>query len=700
MSWQSPDIKVVSFDVFDTVVTRNLHSPKGIFERVQARLIQSRLPDLHPEDCSRLPGWRISAERRARCAAQAIGAEITHSEIFDLLVRQADLTEKMSPLLAAYEIDEELKSVIPVGPVVSLITEMREAGKKIVFISDMYLPDQVIKALLAKVGAWQAGDRLYVSGSIGCKKSSGQLFRHVLDDLGIKPNQMIHYGDYLWSDFLVPRWKHGIQSLAVRTARANCYESLWGDPCHCLYCSSISGASRAARVAHPVVAKPSAETTLYNLGCNVAGPMLTAFILWTLHRAVEAGIKRLYFLSRDGEIMLDVARDLAKRCGIEIELRYLYVSRTAVFPALLGTGVNSQTIGWLKEDNIVLTARIISDRLKLDAECLYGLLIQAGAILNGLNAPLDSKTVESISGLLVTDPALKKMLAVRGREILQNLAEYLEQEGLFDGTSSALVDLGWRGTTQDVFHTCFAQRFGTAGLSGFYFGVDHAGEANNWKYGYFFSHGECSEINRYRHLFRVMLELMCSGSHGMVFSHYSDARGRYTPVFGAVEHPGNWDRIRHLRKGVTAFLHNLDSSCLEGSGFEHVRPHVLSVLKKLFFYPTGNESVALGDLLFSADQAGHGVYRVAPPFTVVSAMYYLTKRSYADRSTLSSWFFASWSRSGNNTQLVLYPVVMLLRICYVGVDMWRFGMLRTVDFVNKLISVNTTASSGDDNVVQ
>jgi len=195
MSWQSPDIKVVSFDVFDTVVTRNLHSPKGIFERVQARLIQSRLPDLHPEDCSRLAGWRISAERRARCAAQAIGAEITHSEIFDLLVRQADLTEKMSPLLAAYEIDEELKSVIPVGPVVSLITEMREAGKKIVFISDMYLPDQVIKALLAKVGAWQAGDRLYVSGSIGCKKSSGQLFRHVLDDLGIKPNQMIHYGD-------------------------------------------------------------------------------------------------------------------------------------------------------------------------------------------------------------------------------------------------------------------------------------------------------------------------------------------------------------------------------------------------------------------------------------------------------------------------------------------------------------------------
>jgi len=605
-----------------------------------------------------------------------------------MLVEEKGVTPSIASAIGRCEIEEEIRSVLPVGELLSLVRKMRQDGKHIAFVSDMYLPADVIQEMLRHVGVWEPQDRLYVSCAIGTRKSTGMLYKHLLDDLKIGPNQVIHVGDFLLSDFLVPRFKVGIKSFPARSARSNIYERFFGEPCRCLYCSSVAGASRAARVGRGGEKGTVVETSLYRLGCNVLGPILSGFLLWTLQKAAQAGIHRLYFLSRDGEVMLDFARELAGRLEIGIELRYLHVSRTAIFPALMGTGVDSHTIRWLKEDTIVLTLRILADRLKVDACNLQEGLSRAGVRIQGLYAPLNRSTLEKIYGLLVTDPILKEMIAESGLRAQQNLAGYLEQEMLFDGTPSALVDLGWHGGIQDVIFSCFNERLGYNGISGYYFGVDLPGEPANRKFGYFFNHLEGTKIHRFRHLFRVLIELLCSGSHGMVRFYRLDGDGTYSPVCGELEHPANWARINSIRQGVQAFVNHLDGPSMEGTDYEHIRPQILRVFKKLFFFPSKNEALALGGLRFSADQAGHGLHHVASPFTPASAIRFLTKRTYAGRSSISSWFFASWRCSGAGTRLLLSPLVVLLRLYFCGSDMLKFYKLIIIDTINNLIGAN------------
>jgi hypothetical protein len=133
-------------------------------------------------------------------------------------------------------------------------------------------------------------------------------------------------------------------------------------------------------------------------------------------------------------------------------------------------------------------------------------------------------------------------------------------------------------------------------------------------------------------------------------------------------------------------MQNLDVASLAAVDYEHVKSPILDILSKLFFYPAPEEASALGNMRFSADQAGHGVHQVAAPFTINTAASYLAKRSYAERSTLSSWFFASWIRSRWGVRAFLYPLVLLLRLYYVGVKMLMFNKMRLIDGLNKAIS--------------
>ncbi len=682
-------VTVVSFDVFDTVLTRNVYHPHELFLRIQARLANlEKIDKTFSADSFRAA--RVAAEVEAR--NRLIDREDTCLEdIMRVLASRIGRTEAMAAI-AQCEIEEEVRSVSPVASVVSLVKELRQAGKQIIFISDMYLPAEVIAEMLRRVGALAPQDKIYVSAAVGRKKSTGAMFQYVLEDLRISPDQMIHFGDYLVSDFLVPRFKKGICSVPIRLARNNIYESLWGASCRCLYCSSLAGASRAARVAMSGKGLNTEQKALYALGSNVVAPIISGFVLATLHEAQRAGVHRLYFLSRDGEVILEIAKELAGRLDIDIELRYLHVSRTAVFTALLGTGVDADTTNWLWESNIALTVRILADRVKVDADFLFRKLLKAGLVLENIDTPLDQHSLESIGRLLIEDPVLGRCLAEVGENSLRDLAGFLEGELFFDGTPSGLVDLGWRGSIQDVLYKCFSSRLGVNGLAGYYFGVDSAGKKDCTKWGYFFDYRKDHQVARYRELFRVLLELLCSGSHGMVRGYQRDSEGYCRPIFNEIENLANRNRIHFLREGCKAFVANFDTSYLESAGpqhmsFRHLKHQTLGVLKKLFLFPSRDEALALGGFYFSADQAGHGVHRIAPPFSLNSAVRYFFHRSYAGRSLISSWFFASWTCTRGFTWFLLFSVVWLLRLHYTRKHLGTFMISRTKDFFNRQIDV-------------
>ncbi|MBT1071751.1 HAD family hydrolase [Pelotalea chapellei] len=674
-------IKAVSFDVFDTVFTRNVYHPSDLFLRLQKKLAGNRQFSSNIRESFHKVRMEAEEEARKRLSGSE---EVTLGQIGVVLAESMSLSSEELSALHQEELDEELHSLSAIAAIGTLIKQLRYAGCKIVFVSDMYLPDDVVKRMLRKVNMFEPEDCLYVSGSLGKKKATGSLFNHVLHDLNIQQNQMIHFGDYLWSDYLIPRWKCGIRSIPVRIARNNRYERLLGETCQCLYCSSIAGASRAGRVALGR-ADNSVHSALNTIGCNVIGPIVVGFMLWTLQQAVQDGIKRLYFLSRDGDILLEVARELVKRYGISVDLQYLYVSRTAVFPALLGKATAVSSLTWLKEDNVILTPRIIADRLKLNVLHLLDELKRAGIVLDGPDMQVSKVLLDRICAALISDDVLHQMLCDSGRHAFSSLHAYLQQAGLFDGTRFALVDLGWHGSIQDAIHDCFGDQLGSDGISGFYFGVDRPGSPANGKYGFVFNQDDNPDVTKFQHLFRLLMEILCSGREGMVHGYRLNALGQFEPVFGVPEHPLNCERVESIRCGVGSFLSCLDLPDGYRIDLKHVKPQIVNVLKMLFFFPAREESDAIGDFRFSADQAGHAVHCVAQPFTLLSALTYLTKNSYAGRSTVSSWFFASWIRSSCTVRILLLPLVSILRLYYLRTGIFRFAKMKIWDSVNSCI---------------
>ncbi|NQS88899.1 hypothetical protein HQ584_03815, partial [Patescibacteria group bacterium] len=193
-------MKIYSFDVFDTVLTRIVAKPKDIFLLMQSELKgrDIQLPDKVIENFAPI---RVNSERTARRSARR--EDIKIEDIYAQLGRKYGLNGKQIAELIKLELETEYRSVCPICWTISEINSLRAQGKRIIFISDMYLPEQHIREMLVKVGVYQEGDKLYVSGESGLKKRTGSLFKYILEQEHCNPHQMSHCGNNLHSDIFI-----------------------------------------------------------------------------------------------------------------------------------------------------------------------------------------------------------------------------------------------------------------------------------------------------------------------------------------------------------------------------------------------------------------------------------------------------------------------------------------------------------------
>ena len=192
---------IFSFDVFDTSITRILARPQDLFLLIAYDSDFQSIDS--PEALKRsFHPIRVKCEIMARIDKGK--GEITLRDIYRQMVDRYNIRGATAKKIMDLEIEMEKKAVRPIAWTIDRINKLRNKGAKIVFISDMYLPSDVIRQMLEKVGAFKEGDRLYVSNEIGFTKGSGKLFRHVIDNEKCAVSQLTHFGDNLYSDILVP----------------------------------------------------------------------------------------------------------------------------------------------------------------------------------------------------------------------------------------------------------------------------------------------------------------------------------------------------------------------------------------------------------------------------------------------------------------------------------------------------------------
>ena len=109
---------------------------------------------------------------------------------------------------------------------------------------------------------------------------------------------------------------------------------------------------------------PGADSTHVMSGERVLqeifAPLMTAFTVWVLREAEARGIKRLYFLSRDGYLLYRTAIRLVKSCKLDIECRYLYCSRYSLRVPMYSENVD-EALSHVTRGGIDVTFRKMKD---------------------------------------------------------------------------------------------------------------------------------------------------------------------------------------------------------------------------------------------------------------------------------------------------------------------------------------------------
>jgi predicted HAD superfamily hydrolase len=189
--------KVTSFDVFETAIVRIWAKPTDLFWELGNQLKQEGLIQVSPESWQQM---RIDAETNARKASAK--GEVTLEQIYKQFLSSFNWSTEQLERIMEKEIALEMASLRPVPKIQQKIQFLQKQNSQIIYMSDMYLPKNLIQDFLVKNNVWAKDSNLYVSSEIEASKATGELFPYCIKQESIKASDLIHIGDNLNSNSL------------------------------------------------------------------------------------------------------------------------------------------------------------------------------------------------------------------------------------------------------------------------------------------------------------------------------------------------------------------------------------------------------------------------------------------------------------------------------------------------------------------
>ena len=305
---QINQVSVVSFDIFDTLLVRPYAYPTDVF--------------LHMEKVLHKPLFQV-CRIEAECIARKKNPNLKDITL-DMIYAEIDDTFKdMKPQELNWE-----RMILRTNPEMKAVWDYaKQAGKKIVIASDMYLPTDFIASVLRQNG-YDGWDKLYVSGDLNSTKCSGDLYRRILNDLGVEARQVLHIGDNRKSDFIIPE-RLGIPAIRYlsvfkqfrHTDRR--YEKYRDQAPLSLGLSILFGVLAYDRICRKCASDTPNTNYWGDLGYCYAGPVGYAYTRFVDKTASDNGIGGLLFVARDGYLLQKIFNTFHS----EMPSAYIYAPR-------------------------------------------------------------------------------------------------------------------------------------------------------------------------------------------------------------------------------------------------------------------------------------------------------------------------------------------------------------------------------------
>ena len=382
-------------------------------------------------------------------------------------------------------------------------------------------------------------------------------------------------------------------------------------------------------------------------GKSLVGPVMLSFTEWIISEAEKKGIKRLYFLARDGYLLYEIAKTVCRERKIDVDCRYLYCSRQALrIPSYHIIG--DEAFELLTLGGYHFTKRTILERAAISESEINGIASELD--IKELDAPMSYGELGEFKEALKSSELYKKAVIERSADAYDTTIEYFRQEGLFEEENLAIADSGWTGSMQRSLRQLLENEGFKGKLTGFYFGMYvSAKEEADGEYNTFYFDRD-SGTKRKATFNNNLFECMLSAPHPMTVRYEQSENGRIDPVFAPIASEKQLNMIQNQIKGALEFVNEIDFSEKGPFVYEKELKKVYKLLKRHMIYPTRSFAEIYGSFAFCDD---------------VTEGYYMTLADSSKRKLLRKY--------------MLFPRILKklfkLRIAEEGELFWPYGVI-------------------------
>ena len=588
---------IISFDIFDTVIVRKVLNPSDIFKIVE---------DLYTERYGKLEfkftDIRIKAEPEAtKIAANKSGAQcIDLDEIYEYIQLTQNLDLDIANRLKALEVETELNFCVRNEYMYSFYKYCNENNKKIIFTSDMYLPEEVITEILHNNG-YTEFYQLFLSSVIRKSKHNGSLYSHILNELSCNASQMLHIGDYYYAD-IINTMKKGIKSYYYQKPCEYAFNRSDFKNLRELYSPDLSMNESIyfATIINKFFTKRniSNDISSYGFGYIYCGILYLGFINWLTIQLREQDIDKVFFLARDGYMMHKVYNQINQGLVVPSS-EYMYASRRAINIPTIQNDIDEFSMKILCNFLPGLNVEGYLNRVHIDANCH----VEKIRLVGFLDEKHEIKTTSDKHKLAQLFKNLSEEVCKNTAVEREYLVNYLDQIGFMNTDKIGIVDIGWRGTTQNALEKLMTSLNKKIEIKGFYFGT--FSKAQEFVDKGFFMSGYACNLSIPKNNFDVMFgcvemfEFIFSAPHGSVIN-FRKKNDVIEPICEPTNNSSKKsEMINEFQKGSIDFITDFMKTESNYLKMNIDAKSALNPISRILESPTYKEAVHFGNLTHS-----------------------------------------------------------------------------------------------------
>jgi GT2 family glycosyltransferase/FMN phosphatase YigB (HAD superfamily)/glycosyltransferase involved in cell wall biosynthesis len=544
--------EIVSFDIFDTLISRPLINPDHLFS-----LLEINLDKIFKAKTNYLQ-IRKQAEEIARTQLKR---EVGYSDIYNTMLQENLLEAQIIKAARSAEFEFELELSCPRETMIAIYKDAISKKKKVILVSDMYLEKEQIQQLLEKNGIRNYA-QLYLSSDVLKRKDNGLMWDYLIEKEKINSKNFIHIGDNEHSDIQLTVDKGFVSYHVMSSVNMFLNSTIginyvsknprdWRDH---LFLGPIINKlfndpfiNRNTNRLDPVLKSPE------DTGYCVFGPLILAYFIWLCERSKKSNVHTLYFLAREGYLlkeMFDAFVDLKEVKSYYKKLPesiYLLTSRRSA-------------IGAVDKKENILKEIIANNNFNGTLRDLF--FNRMGVDFNEINVHLGQEVIsiprDTQKVLDWVRPFIDKIHAHSACEKTA-LLTYLKEVKYTSDNAIALVDLGYSGTIQKYLYQLTQKE-----TAGYYFATK--GSTQQWTtkknstIGFFENNaGPNPETPVFR--FHLFLEIWLTSPDAQL-SHFVLEKNKTKPVYKDRESTKKDFHVnRALTQGVKDYLKDAVALC-------------------------------------------------------------------------------------------------------------------------------------------